>query len=102
MKKIFITSFILLQAAVLFAYDRFDFDKEQRRQQNIVQLAYNNGRVTENEYLKLMHEQDIIKESIDLADLDHHWSLLEIDTVKNKLKRAAKRLRRYERNGEKF
>ena len=102
MKKIFITSLILLQAAVVFAYDRFDFDKEQRRQENMVQLAYNNGRVTENEYLKLMHEQEIIKESITLADLDHHWSLLEINTVKNKLQRAAKRLRKYERNTERF
>ncbi len=102
MKKMIFTLFVVLQVNALFAYDRYEFDKIQRSQQSNIEEAYKNGKLTLNEYKKLMQQQDIIRESIELADLDHHWTLMEYNTVKLKLERSAKRLRRYQLNGERF
>lgn len=92
----------MINVISLFAYNRIAFDKEQARQENIIQLAFSNGNLTQNEYNKLMRQQEIIKEAIEDADMDHHWTKLEYDEVNRMLKKSAKKVNRYQRNKEKF
>jgi ATP-dependent protease HslVU (ClpYQ) ATPase subunit len=73
---------------------------QQRRQEKIIQKAYRNGHVTENEYRKLMEEQSIIKKTIELAERDGFWTPDEKKKVSMKLNRAEKRLKRYKNNHE--
>jgi ATP-dependent protease HslVU (ClpYQ) ATPase subunit len=73
---------------------------QQRRQEKIIQKAYRNGHVTENEYRKLMEEQSIIKKTIELAERDGFWTPDEKKKVSMKLNRAEKRLKLYKNNHE--
>ncbi len=102
MKKTLLVLILIINSVSLFAYDRAAFDKEQQRQENIIQLAFSNGNLTQNEYNKLIRQQEIIKEAIEDADLDHHWTKLEYDEVNSMLKKAAKKVNRYQRNREQF
>lgn len=100
MKKIMLVLFFMIQASLLFAFDRFAFDKEQMRQENIIKIAFSEGRITQLEYNKLIRQQEIIKERIEDADMDHYWTTLEHKQIKNLLKQSDKKVRRYQRNRE--
>ena len=100
MKVIICTLLFVLQVGFLSAHERFGFKIKQEKQERIVKEAYADGLITEHEYLKLMHQQEVIKESIATSDLDNNWTALEHNTVLAKLKRAEKKLKKYERNTE--
>lgn len=100
MKVILCTLLLVIQVGILSAHERFGFKIKQENQERIVKEAYADGRLSEHEYLKLMHQQEVIKESIATADLDNNWTALEHNTVLAKLKRAEKKLKKYERNTE--
>ena len=100
MKVVLWTLFFILQVGLVSAHERFGFKIKQEKQERIVKEAFADGRLTEHEYLKLMHQQEVIKESIATADLDNNWTAVEHNTVLAKLKRAEKKLKKYERNTE--
>lgn len=77
-----------------------DFKKKQMEQVRAINNVYKKKRVTELEYQKLMHEQDIITAAIDKAKADDYFSPKEKNNIYAKQKRAAKRLAKYQRNGE--
>lgn len=102
MKKIFYTLLLLLQTGLLFAHERPHFVERQQRQESTIETAYINGRLTDNEYKKLMKEQKFIKEAIETSDIDNHWSVLEHNIVVEKFERAEKKIRRYLLNTERY
>jgi uncharacterized membrane protein YebE (DUF533 family) len=77
-----------------------NFRAQQQSQERTIKAAYKKGRVTANEYEKLMREQDIIRETIMKYSADGVWTEHEKNVVHDKLVRAQKRLRRYRTNGE--
>jgi ABC-type uncharacterized transport system auxiliary subunit len=77
-----------------------NFKAQQQSQERTIKAAYKKGRVTANEYDKLMREQDIIREAILKYSADGVWTDHEKNVVHDKLVRAQKRLRRYRTNGE--
>lgn len=76
--------------------------KVQRAQQQTIQSAYRNGRVTGKEYHKLMNEQDVIKRTINKAQADGVVTAKEKNAIAGKQDRAARRLRRYRTNNERY
>jgi len=77
-----------------------NFRAQQQSQERTIKAAYKKGKVTPNEYEKLMREQDIIREAIRKYSYDGIWTEHEKNVVHDKLARAQKRLRRYRTNGE--
>lgn len=77
-----------------------NFRAKQKSQERVITTAYKKGRITEREYAKLMHEQDIIKETLYKYKDDDHLTPHEKNVIHSKLERAEKRLIRYKRNGE--
>ena len=77
-----------------------NFRAQQQSQERTIKAAYKKGRVTANEYEKLMREQEIIRETIRKYSYDGIWTEHEKIVVHDKLVRAQKRLRRYRTNGE--
>ncbi|MBK7587090.1 MAG: hypothetical protein IPI22_01565 [Bacteroidetes bacterium] len=100
MKNILLfTTFLMINVAVQ-ANNGSKLIRTQKRQENIIRSAFKRAKITENEYRKLMNEQQIIKKYIDIANADHYWNSAEIKRVKGKLDRAENRLRKYKTNGE--
>ena len=102
MKKLFFVFFLILQTGFLFAHERPVMAERQRQQENAIENAYQKGQLTENEYDKLMKEQKHIKDAIETNDLDNHWSMLEHNTMIDKMNNAEKRINKYVRNTERF
>ncbi len=100
MKRFFLISVLLLQVTLLAANNGGRLMKAQKRQENTIRSAYKRGRITVNEYNKLMNEQQTIKRYIHIANADRYWNRAEIARVGGKLDRAEKRLRRYKTNWE--
>lgn len=102
MKKVFLLLVLSFQMLLVFAHERPAMVERQRKQESVIENAYKNGQLTENEYKKLMKEQQYIKEAIATNDLDNHWTMLEHNMMINKLNHAEKRIRNYLRNTEKW
>ena len=79
-----------------------NFKAQQQSQERTIKTARKKGKVTPNEYEKLMREQDIIREAIMKYEADGVWTEHEKNVVHDKLVRAQKRLRRYRTNGETY
>ena len=99
MKQILCIGFVLLSLHS-FAGGGRDLVRQQEKQERTIKAAHKRGKVTDNEFQKLMAEQKTIKRYIDLADADNYWSLAEKKRVKGKLDRAENRLKRYKHNWE--
>ena len=76
------------------------YRRDQMAQETMIKKAYKRGRVTPNEYRKLMREQDIIRETIRKAKRDGVIDRGEQERIDSKLDRAAERLDRYKTNWE--
>jgi hypothetical protein len=74
----------------------------QRGQLQTIKKAHRNGRVTGNEYRKLMNEQDVIRRTIEKAQYDGVVTAKERNAIAGKQDRAARRLRRYRTNNERY
>jgi hypothetical protein len=102
MKKLIFTLLLLAQLTNIFAHERNGFVEKQQQQERIVKSAFETGRITENEYVKLMHQQKVIREAIETADIDHNWTAFEHNNVLAMLKRADKKIRKYSINTERY
>jgi hypothetical protein len=97
MKKIV---FLTVLLAAYTAAHAQNFHRDQRTQEKTIHCAYKRGKVTEQEYHKLMKEQQVIRTAIRKYDADGRWTPHEKNVVHDKLVRADKRLDRYKTNGE--
>lgn len=98
MKKAAIVSALMLLLAV--SADAQNYISQQRTQEQMIRRAYKRGRVTPNEYYKLIKEQDVIKQTINKARRDGVITPAEQDRIDSKLNRAEDRLARYKHNWE--
>lgn len=78
-----------------------NFKSIQKDQERSITKAYKRKKVSQLEYNKLMHEQDLIKYAIKKYEADGYWDPHEKNVVAGKLERAEKRLKRYKTNWEK-
>lgn len=99
MKKVLTTLFMLGSLSVLARGEK-DLINQQKKQEKIIRATYKRDKITRLEFEKLMKEQNSIKKTIELADLDGIWSSRELNYLKGKLDRAEKRLVRYKNNSE--
>lgn len=99
MKNKFIYVFTALLCLTITANAQ-SFQKQQASQERTIKAVYKRGRITANEYYKLMKEQDHIKYAIQKYDADGIWTPHEKNVVFAKLQKAEDRLRRYKTNGE--
>lgn len=77
-----------------------NYTADQKRQEAMIRRAYKRGRVTRNEYYKLIKEQDAIKNAIYKYNRDGVVTPREQDVIDGKLARAEDRLSRYKTNWE--
>ena len=97
--KMFAAAFGLLMITA-FSADAQNYRRDQLAQEAMIKKAYSRGRVTRNEYSKLMKEQQVIKETIWKAKRDRVITPVEQARIDSKLDRAADRLDRYKHNWE--
>lgn len=79
-----------------------NFEGKQKEQEKAIKAAFKAKKITENEYNKLMDEQEVIKSTIEKYQLDDHLDSHEKNTIYDKQERAADRLKRYKTNSERF
>ena len=77
-----------------------NFKAAQKQQERAIKAAYKGKKVTENEYNKLMNEQETIKQTIEKYEADDVLDPHEKNVIHDKLERAAKRLKKYKTNRE--
>lgn len=75
-------------------------EENQKQQEKRIKAAYNNKKLTELEYSKLMEEQKTIKDAIQVAKADGVMTPKEKNAINGKLNRAEKRLIKYQQNAE--
>lgn len=92
--------FLAGMVAINYNANAQNFKAKQKSQERTIKVAYKQGKITEREYLKLIDEQEKIKEAIFKYAKDDIWTPHEKNVVHDKLVRAEKRLRRYKTNGE--
>jgi ATP-dependent protease HslVU (ClpYQ) ATPase subunit len=73
---------------------------QQKNLQATIKSAYKGKKITEKEYLKLMEEQEIIKNTMAKAQADDVVTPDEKNKIHSKLVRARKRLAKYRTNRE--
>jgi hypothetical protein len=79
-----------------------NFKGKQKQQIKDIKAAFKAKKITENEYNKLMDEQETIKSTIEKYELDDYLDSHEKNTIYDKQERAKDRLRRYKTNSERF
>ena len=87
-----LASFCTLQAQ--------NFKSELKELNAQIRTAYKNKKLTELEYNKLQHEQDIIQATIEKANADDIMTPDEKNKIHSKIVRAKKRLAKYKTNRE--
>ncbi|MBL7717897.1 MAG: hypothetical protein JNL72_03600 [Flavipsychrobacter sp.] len=102
MKKsaIILTSIVMLCCTVTAGAQ--NFKAKQKEQVKAIKAAFKAKKVTENEYNKLMDEQEIIKQTIEKYEVDNYLDAHEKNVIHDKQRRAADRLRRYKTNSERY
>ncbi|MCC6288855.1 MAG: hypothetical protein IT249_13315 [Chitinophagaceae bacterium] len=93
---------LLLTGGIISGVQAQNFPKQIKEQRANIESIYKKKRITEKEYYKLLQEQDIIKEAYDKYNSDGYLSPEEKNRIASKLQRAAKRLRRYQSNAERY
>ena len=79
-----------------------NFPKDMKQQRTNIETAYKKKRITDMEYNKLIAEQDVIKNTYDKYNNDGYLSPEEKNRIASKLQRAARRLKRYQNNAERY
>ena len=77
-----------------------NFKAKQKEQEKTIKSAYKAKKITQNEYEKLIDEQQVIKNTIEKYELDGELDSHEKNVIHDKLIRAQNRLKRYKTNGE--
>ena len=96
--------FLLIPLLICFTTDiqAQNFKSRQKEQIKAVKAAYKAKKVTENEYNKLMDEQEVIKNTIEKYEADGYLDSHEKNVIADKQDRAKDRLRRYKTNSERY
>ena len=77
-----------------------DFVGSQKKQQARIKKAKADNQLSDLEYSKLMEEQQIIIDEIQVANADGVMTPKEKNAINGKLNRAEKRLIKYKKNAE--
>lgn len=93
---------LLLTAGIAVSALAQNFPKEMKQQRAHIEAIYKKKRITDKEYNKLLEEQHIIKYTYEKYNRDGYLSPDEKNRIASKLQRAAKRLKRYQSNGERY
>jgi len=97
---------ILLLCAFLFVFSNIpfaqNFERVLRRQKATINSIYKKRRITQHEYYKLMDEQNAIENTIRRYRRDGYLLPDEKNRIAAKQRRAADRIRRYQRNRERY
>ncbi len=72
----------------------------QKKQEQRIKKAHAANKISELEYSKLMEEQKVIKDAMQVANADGVFSPKEKNAINSKLNRAEKRLIKYQGNKE--
>ena len=91
---------VILLGTSVSGYAQEDLKSRQKKQEKEIKAAYKKKKVTEQEYTKLMREQEIIKQAMDEYAADDVWTSKEKNAIHGKLERADKRLKKYKTNSE--
>ena len=97
MKQLFLVLVFLF--SVNFAFSQ-DLIASQKSQEKRIKSVYKNKKLTEMEYSKLMEEQKVIRDAIQVAKADGVMTPKEKNSINSKLNRAEKRLIKYQGNAE--
>jgi hypothetical protein len=73
-----------------------------RQQKASINSIYKKKRIAQREYYKLMDEQHVIGNTIKKYKRDGYFSPEEKNKIAAKQRRAADRIRRYQRNRERY
>lgn len=90
------TVFIILGGVV----NAQDFKADLKKLTVQVESAYKSKKVTEDEYIKLKEEHNLIQQAIDKAAADGTTTPDEKNKIYSKILRAKKRLAKYKTNAE--
>ncbi|HRO84572.1 MAG TPA: hypothetical protein PK110_07095 [Niabella sp.] len=97
---------ILLLCAFSFVISNMsfaqNFERVVRQQKASINSIYKKRRITQREYYKLMDEQNAIENTIRKYRRDGYLSPDEKNKIAAKQRRAADRIRRYQRNRERY
>ena len=77
-----------------------DFSASQQSQEKRIKASYKSKKLSDLEYSKLMDEQKLIKDAMQLAKADGVVTPKEKNAINSKLNRAEKRLIKYQGNAE--
>lgn len=97
--------FMLLSVLALFTgLPSFaqNFNKELKQQRSDIESVYRKKKITGKEYNKLIEEQKIIQNTLEKYNSDGYLSPEEKNRIASKLNRAARRLKRYQHNSERY
>lgn len=102
MKTISTLVALLLMLCITTNANAQKFRARQKEQVKAIKAAYKARKVTENEYHKLLDEQEVIMSTIEKYEQDGYLDAHEKNVVHDKQDRAAGRLRRYKTNSERY
>lgn len=102
MKRILFLLMLPLMLCVTNDVHAQNFKGRQKEQIKVIKAAYKAKKVTENEYNKLMDEQQVIKRTIEKYESDGYLDSHEKNVIADKQDRAKDRLRRYKTNSERY
>lgn len=92
----------LLTAGIALGAYAQNFPKQMKQQRADIESVYKKKRITGKEYNKLIEEQNTIKYTYEKYNSDGYLSPEEKNRIASKLQRAAKRLKRYQHNAERY
>lgn len=100
----YLKQFVLLIFCIVISNSVFaqNFEKTAAQQKAAIRSAYKKKRLTQREYEKLLEEQDIIKDAIAKYKSDGYFSSDEKNKIASKQQRAANRLKKYQKNRERY
>ena len=99
MKNKILPLLILVMGVSVSAFSQ-NYKKQQASQERVIRASYSRHKVTQNEYEKLMNEQDKIKYAIEKYEADGVWTPHERNVLADLLNKAERRLKKYRHNGE--
>ncbi len=77
-----------------------DFVGSQKKQQQRIKKAHTDKLLSDLEYAKLMEEQQIITDALQVANADGVMTPKEKNAINGKINKAEKRLIKYKQNAE--
>ncbi|HYD22286.1 MAG TPA: hypothetical protein VEB40_12475 [Flavipsychrobacter sp.] len=102
MKTICYLVTMLLMLCIATTANAQKFKTKHKEQVKAIKAAYKARKITENEYNKLLDEQEVIMSTIEKYEQDGYLDAHEKNVIHDKQDRATHRLRRYKTNSERY